>query len=112
MSDRGNRAGDPLVPTVEVAGTVNTLAREYIFDAGDSRTYARVAYITNLGVIGSGGPVYVLVNEAEASPTNALFVVVAGQTVDLTANGRLNVTRVSVFVPTGVTFAEARLTAW
>jgi len=104
MSATANRIGAPINPTSTTTGVPGTSDEVVTF----LTDYVRPCVVTNTD---TADPLYVLVNEEAASTTNFLVKLTAGQAVDVSFNGRLNVKSLSLFYASAV-YSKAQVRGW
>lgn len=116
MSAQAVRSGQSAIPTVAVAGVINTTARHLRFLENGRPIYVRPCLVTN---IDADTAFFVLVNadQTGAGDTASLtlfdFRVGPGATVDVTLGGRIAVESLSIFMPTGVSaVTDAVVSGW
>ncbi len=103
MSASANRTGAPIAAVVTTAGTPGSVTEVRTFDSP-----ARPVYVTNCDATDD---LFVKVNAADASATDFLVKLVAGQAVELSSLGILNVQTVSLYFATGA-YAGAKVIGW
>lgn len=103
MGASANRTGAPIAAAITTAGTPGTSAEVRTFASP-----ARPVYVTNCD---ASDDLYVKVNKDDASSTDFLVKLVAGQAVELSAVGILNVQTVSLYYATGA-YAGAKVVGW
>jgi len=102
MSRNAIRVGAGVQPTVTTPGAPGTSdqVRQFL-DAGNPR-YVRPCFVTNTD---AADLLYVLPNEIDCSPTNYLAKLSPGQAVDISVEGQLDISSVSLY------YASAAYTA-
>ena len=111
------RGGLSDVPVTITAGVVNTTARTLAFldpnVAGGSNSYARPCLVTNLD---ADTAFMVRVNGTDAAPASATvfdFLIAPRATVDVSLEGRIQVSTLSIWFPTGVSaVTDAVVSGW
>jgi hypothetical protein len=103
MGADANRTGAPIAAATTTAGTPGSVTEVRTFASP-----ARPVYVTNCD---TGDVLYVKVNAADASTTDYLVKLVAGQAVELSSLGILNVQSVSLYYATAA-FTNAKVVGW
>jgi hypothetical protein len=103
MGADANRAGAPVAADITVSGVPGTSAEVRTFSHP-----ARPVYVTNCDV---DDDLYVKVNKDDVSTSDFLVKLAAGQAVELSSRGILNVKTVSLYYATAA-YASAKVVGW
>ncbi|MHC4508021.1 MAG: hypothetical protein ACYTAO_03555 [Planctomycetota bacterium] len=103
MGANQNRTGAPIAAAVTTAGTPGAVTEVRTFASP-----ARPVYVTNCNATDD---LYVKVNAADASTSDFLVKLVAGQAVELSSVGILNVQTVSLYYATAA-YSDAKVVGW
>jgi len=104
MSRSTVRSGAPVQPPVTTAGTPGSTddVREFV------DTFARPCFVTNTSATDD---LFVLSNEEACSPTNFLVKLAPLQAVDLSVEGQMCVTKVSLYYAVAA-YSAALVRGW
>ena len=103
MSRNAIRVGAGTTPTITTAGTPGASDQVRTFyDPNGAPGYARPCFVTNTD---GSDTLYVLPNNIDCSNTNYLAKLAPGQAVDISVEGQLDITSVSIY------YASAAYTA-
>ena len=102
MSADAVRVGPPGTPSTTTAGTPGATDEVRTF-----AMYARPCIVTNV----SAEDLYVLVNEGGATASNYLLKLAAGQAVDASIGGHINVRSVSLYFA-ATAYTSALVKGW
>lgn len=109
MSATSNRHGAPIQPDITTTGTPGALDQVRTFrDAALRPLYVRPCVVTNLHATED---LFVLINEENASDVNYLRKVPAGEAIDFSFTGRLNVNFVSLYY-VAAAYSNAQVRGW
>jgi len=103
MGANANRTGAPIAAAITTAGTPGSATEVRTFDRP-----ARPVYVTNCH---ASDILYVKVNADDAGDTDFLVKLVAGQAVELSSRGILNVQTVSLYYATAA-YSNAKVVGW
>ena len=103
MGASANRIGAPSAAAISTAGTPGSTAEVRTFPHP-----SRPVYVTNCD---ASDDLFVKVNKADASATDFLVKLTAGQSVEVSSVGILNVKTVSLYYATGA-YAGAKVVGW
>lgn len=103
MSSDQTRSGAPQSATITTAGTPGSSDQVRTFTP-----YARPAYVTNMHATDD---LYVKINEEGAADDDFVISVSAGQAVEITSRGIVNVTKVSLYYASAA-YSNAKVTGW
>lgn len=103
MSASANRTGAPIAATITTPGTPGSVTEVRTFTSPARPVYATNCHATE--------DLHVKVNAADASTTDFLVKLAAGQGVELSSLGILNVQTVSLYYATAA-YANAKVVGW
>lgn len=103
MGANANRTGAPIAATTTTTGTPGSSAEVRTFPSP-----ARPVYVTNCA---ASEDLYVKVNKDDASSTDFLVKLAAGQAVELSSRGILNVQTVSLYYAAAA-YSNAKVVGW
>lgn len=103
MSASANRTGAPVAAAITTAGTPGSVTEVQTFASP-----ARPVYVTNCHATDD---LYVKVNAADAGTADFLVKLAAGQAVELSSLGVLNVQTVSLYYATAA-YSNAKVVGW
>lgn len=103
MSASANRTGAPIAAAITTAGTPGSVTEVRTFPSP-----ARPVYATNCH---ASDDLYVKVNAADAGTADFLVKLAAGQAVELSSLGVLNVKTVSLYYATAA-YTNAKVVGW